>query len=248
MFLIDGLLGTPGLVKDLITFVSLKFEICFGSFSCGLPESWSYLEFNCHTVSSHVKSLRSRQRKGEPLQTSLNWAVRGFSLQICAWEPWEAAALCWAEGLAGWAGSRGSPGFAQGICTEMEMVSIRVTWRWSYVIIWPWTVQMCFQGRDLAAVAIPKHWSGLAQSGNALGTGFAGKKVSGFWRCVQTPTKRIKPVCVWFKMKLEMGRSELGFYILVKRWQVGWGEPVGSQGCWDVTQRLCASRAALRQG
>lgn len=35
---IYGLLGTLELVKDLIALVSLKFEICFGSFSCGLPE------------------------------------------------------------------------------------------------------------------------------------------------------------------------------------------------------------------
>lgn len=33
-----GLSSTPKLVKDLIALVSLKFEICFGSFSRGLPE------------------------------------------------------------------------------------------------------------------------------------------------------------------------------------------------------------------
>lgn len=143
----------------------------WSSRSCKVEATWSLI-----AILSLVKSLRSRQRKGEPLQISLNCAVRGFSQQICAWEPWEAAALCWAEGLAGWAGSRGSPGFAQGMCTEMEMVSIRVTWRWCYVTIWPWTVQTCFQGRDLAVMATPKHWSGLAQGGKAVGTGFAGKK------------------------------------------------------------------------
>lgn len=35
---------------------------------------------------------------------------------------------------------------------DVEIFSIRIAWIWCYIIIWPWTVQVCFQGRDLAVM------------------------------------------------------------------------------------------------
>lgn len=121
---IGGLLGKPELVKGLTALVPLKFEICFGSFSCGLPEA-AKLKLPgvyCHTVSCHLKSVRSRQRKGKPLQISLSCAVRGF---LCKSVPGSPEKLLFSAWLRAW-----QVGLAAGAAQALLRASAQ-KWRWS---------------------------------------------------------------------------------------------------------------------
>lgn len=63
-------------------------------------QSQNYLEFDCHPVSRDLKSLSSRQRKGNPLPVSITCAGRGVSLEIPAQELPKDAVLCCADGAA----------------------------------------------------------------------------------------------------------------------------------------------------
>lgn len=57
-------------------------------------------QFDCHPVSCNLKSLSSRQWKGNPLPVSITCAGRGVSLETPAQELPKDAVLCWADGAA----------------------------------------------------------------------------------------------------------------------------------------------------